>query len=138
MSSLSCEICYKKFNGEIPYKDHLASEKHKKKVEDLKNSFNSSEWHQDPLVKYVGFCTICRMSLGGLDQIKSHIHGGTHIKAKHSIQCPKEFPQIFSQSSFDNLPSTSANIPDPRIEINEYIDKVEQLVENIKVLVSKL
>ncbi|KFM83324.1 hypothetical protein X975_00057, partial [Stegodyphus mimosarum] len=86
----SCVPCNKIFNGIQPYKDHMVSEKHRKKVNqpliassEEKNylSHGVSELSLSPYVQNRGnfyICTLCAAHLNSSQQLQSHLYGSKH------------------------------------------------------------
>ncbi|KAF8770113.1 Zinc finger protein 346 like protein [Argiope bruennichi] len=147
MSVYSCEPCKKTFNGIKPYESHLASEKHQRKVsgpisiiQDFVNcSVSSTDWEQEPSIIFAGNvykCTLCKTFLNSVDQVKSHINGGKHLKAKVSVGFTNSnvlasHNQSIDQGGCTSLPSASSE--DSRFHFSGHIDEIKKLVENIKV-----
>ncbi|GIZ00868.1 hypothetical protein CEXT_571031 [Caerostris extrusa] len=105
MSVFSCEDCSKSFNGIRPYQDHLTSEKHKQKVnQSIAPTVVDCGNEADPYVICQGSfyrCTLCKLDLSSINQVKLHIAGHLTLKGNNEINSASNVGPL-SPSSITN------------------------------------
>ncbi|GBM18917.1 hypothetical protein AVEN_270758-1 [Araneus ventricosus] len=135
------------FNGIRPYESHMASEKHKKKVnepisvvQDFRNfNFNSTNWKQEPFIICLEKdykCTLCKTYLNSVDQVISHINGGKHLKEKARVGLITNSNVLSHNRSIDQVDgnsSSSALAGDSGFQFYMHDEEFKELIENMKV-----
>ncbi|GFY71167.1 zinc finger protein [Trichonephila inaurata madagascariensis] len=88
MEGLRCDICNKSFTGMECFKQHEASEKHKKKLRisngTLQDATNTIEMKADALYH----CSVCSISLSGMINYEKHVNSLSHanmIQMKNKV-----------------------------------------------------
>lgn len=146
-----CEPCGNSFNGIRPYNDHLASARHKKKMnqqqppplavaDSNRSTPGSSHQFSDPFIVERGrnfWCSICKLELNGLDQVQSHTRGSKHLKQKlHQPTNSKneaEFPKIdLSNIKLDSSPKDIADSYSD-LKFSFFGVTIENVLEDVKV-----
>ncbi|XP_075528115.1 uncharacterized protein LOC142560144 isoform X3 [Dermacentor variabilis] len=86
-SAYACTPCGKTFTGPEPYNQHIASEKHKKKIQ------------SGPVFLSSLVCEPCQMSFTGPAPMRDHMASPSHAKAmaKHQVTCSVRYAksQVF-------------------------------------------
>ncbi|XP_003739916.1 uncharacterized protein LOC100908719 [Galendromus occidentalis] len=97
-SQLRCEPCDKRFDGVIPYQQHLASEKHLKKLRALESPSLVSQSAQD--VNFL-HCEPCGKKFAGQVPYNQHIISERHLKKmRESVSVPSS--SISTQSTAES------------------------------------
>ncbi|XP_035210239.1 uncharacterized protein LOC118184646 [Stegodyphus dumicola] len=101
----SCAICQKNFNGPEPYKQHMVSAAHLKKValSDFTANTNSSSNSNIGVLKT---CNICNKNFTGIIPYEEHLNSQIHRKNVYSESLLKQ-PKETSSTKCDSVTSTS-------------------------------
>lgn len=87
-SAFTCKVCVKVFTGPEPYKQHLVSERHKKRLEMGSAGAGSSL-----------ACTACAMVFSGPAPYRDHMASGGHAKVVQKLSSLSVSQTAFQQMS---------------------------------------
>lgn len=115
-----CDVCDKSFNGIACFKQHEASEKHKKKLRLLDGTLfditNTTEMKPDE--QY--YCSVCSISVSGISNYQKHVNSLEHAK----------MIQIKNNISTETVHKTNnIQMPNPTISVNTSMNAIVSYAE---------
>ncbi|PRD25917.1 UNVERIFIED_CONTAM: zinc finger protein [Trichonephila clavipes] len=117
MEGLRCDICNKSFTGMECFKQHEASEKHKKKLRISNGTLQDATYTTEMKADALYHCSVCSISVSGIINYEKHVNSLSHanmIQMKNRVST--EYTEEISNTSIMPNSIISMNVIVPYAE----------------------